>query len=105
LFPYARQVNCLTYPERYLVEAFRVLVFGAMVNPMPEAVYQAFWDTATWGVAARRRIFEGWLSLVIVSIDDFNFVITLNPDYLIAYNEAVEGGEVSIDAPCPCLSF
>jgi len=105
VFPYNRQVNCLTNPERYLVEAFRVLVFGVMVNPMPEAVYDAFWATATWGESLRREVFEEAFSLVMVTIDDVGFVVTLNPDWFIAYNEAVEEGEVSITDPCPCDAF
>jgi len=105
VFPYDRQVNCLTNPERYLVEAFRVLVFGALVNPMPQAVYDAFWTTATWGEALRRGAFENAFSLVMVTIDDVGFVVTLNPEWFVAYNEAVEEGELSITDPCPCDSF
>lgn len=105
MFPYVRQVNCLTYPERYLVEAFRVLVFGVLVNPMPLAVYEAFWATAAWGEELRRAAFEEWFSLVIVTIDDVGFVQTLNPEWFVGYNEAVEADEAPIDLPCPCNSF
>jgi len=105
VFPYVRQVNCLPNPERYLVEAFRVLVFGIMVNPMPQTVYDAFWATALWGELLRREVFENAFSLVMVSIDDVAFVMTLNPEWFIAYNEAVEEGELSITDPCPCDEF
>jgi hypothetical protein len=102
---YLRQVNCLTQPERSLVELFRVLVFGILVNPLPEAVYNAAWATATWGAEIRREIFEAQFQIVIVTIDDLGFAVTLIPEWFVAYNEAVEEGEVSITASCPCDSF
>lgn len=105
VFPWTRQVNCLTQPERSLVEAFRVLVFGVLVNPMPEAVYNAFWSTATWGAEIRRERFEAAFQLVIIQIDDVGFVITLIPEWFIAYNEAVEAGEAPITDPCPVISW
>lgn len=100
-----RQVNCYQNPERYLIEAFRVLVFGVLVNPMPLAVYDAFWATATYAVDERRAGFEAAFSLVNVYIDEVGFVVTLDPEWFVAYNEAVEAGEAPIDAPCPCDSF
>lgn len=100
-----RQVNCLPNPERYLVEAFRVLVFGFLVNPMPKAVYDAFWDTATWGVSARREAFEASFQLIIVPIDDIDFIMTLYPGWFVEYNAIVEAGDAPIDAPCPCDAY
>jgi len=82
-----------------------VLVFGVLVNPMPEAVYSAFWATATWGEALRREVFENAFSLVMVTINDVGFVVTLNPEWFVAYNEAVEAGEAPITTPCPCDGF
>jgi hypothetical protein len=102
---YLRQVNCLTQPERSLVELFRVLVFGVLVNPMPETVYNAVWATATWGADVRRGVFEGAFSVVMVTIDDAGFAVTLNPEWFVAYNEAVEAGDAPITDPCPCDSF
>jgi hypothetical protein len=102
---FARQVNCLTQPERSIVEVFRVLVFGLLVNPCPKPVYDALWSTASWGQGIRREAFEGWFSLVIVTIDEIEFVMTLFPSWFIAYNEAVEDGVVVITDPCPCDSF
>jgi hypothetical protein len=102
---YLRQVNCYQNPERYLVEAFRVLVFGILVNPMPKAVYDAFWSTATFSVDERREAFEGVFELTYLQIDELELVVTLNPQWFVDYNEAVEAGEAPIDAPCPCLSY
>ena len=102
---YLRQVNCLTQPERSLVEVFRVLVFGLLVNPCPKPLYDALWSTATWGTDIRREVFEEAFSLIIVTIDDIEFVMTLNPQWFIAYNEAVEAGEAPITGGCPCNSF
>lgn len=102
---FLRQVNCLTSPERELTEAFRVLVFGIMVNPMPKAVYDAFWAFATWAPELRRDIYEAAFRLTIVTIGEFEFVITLNPQWFIDYNEAVEAGEAPITDPCPCDDF
>lgn len=102
---YERQVNCLPNPERSLVEAFRVLVFGLLVNPMPLVVYDAFWLTASWGEGVRRDEFEAAFSLIIVTIDEIGFVVTLIPEWFIAYNEAIEDGEASVLAPCPCDAF
>mgnify|MGYP006380929861 CR=1 FL=1 len=102
---YERQVNCLTQPERSIVEVFRVLVFGLMVNPCPKSIYDTLWSTATWGIEQRKEVFERAFELVIVTIDDFEFVVTLLPLWFIAYNEAVEAGEVVITDPCPCVDF
>jgi hypothetical protein len=102
---YLYQVNCYQNPERYLLEAFRVLVFGILVNPMPKAVYDAFWATATFAAAERREWFEAVFSLTYLQIDDVEFVITLDPTWFVAYNEAVEAGDAPIDAPCPCTTF
>ena len=102
---YLRQVNCLTQPERSIVEVFRVLVFGLLVNPCPKVVYDALWATASWGEEIRREVFEVAFSLTIVTIGEFEFVMTLNPSWFIAYNEAVEAGEAPITDPCPCDSF
>jgi hypothetical protein len=98
-------VNCLTNPERQLVEAFRVLVFGALVNPMPKVVYDAFWATASWGGGIRREEFEAAFQLVMVSIDEVEFIMTLNPQWFIDYNAAVEAGDAPINDPCPCNAF
>lgn len=102
---FLRQVNCLPHPERDIVEAFRVLVFGIMVNPMPKSVYDAFWLAATWGVELRKAEFEACFALIIFQIDEIGFVMTLNPGWFIAYNEAVEAGDVSIVAPCPSVVY
>lgn len=102
---YLRQVNCLPSPERDLVEAFRVLVFGVLVNPMPGVVYEALWATATWGASVRREVFEGAFSIVIVPIDEVDFAITLNPGWFVGYNAAVEAGEAPVSDPCPCDAF
>lgn len=102
---YLRQVNCYQQPERSLVEAFRLLVSGVMVNPLPIAVYEGLWSLATYAVAERRAGFEAAFSLVNVYIDDVGFVLTLTPEWFIAYNDAVEAGEAPLDAPCPCDSF
>lgn len=102
---YLRQVNCLTQPERSIVEAFRLLVFGVLVNPMPGIVYDAFWAAAAWGESVRRDAFESAFGLVMISIDDVAFVITLHPDWFVAYNAAVEAGEAPVAAGCPCDSF
>lgn len=102
-FVYLRQVNCMTSPERELVEVFRVLVFGALVNPCPRAVYDALWSTAIWGADIRREVFENAFGLVNLQIDGFDFVITLMPDWFVAYNEAVEAGDAPIDEPCPII--
>ena len=87
------------------MEVFRVLVFGLLVNPCPKPVYDALWDTATWGKDERKAVFEHAFELVIVSIDEFEFVMTLLPVWFIEYNEAVEAGEVVITDPCPCFAF
>jgi hypothetical protein len=87
------------------VEAFRVLVFGIMVNPMPKAIFDAFWATASWGEGIRRLEFEFSFRLIIISIDEIEFVMTLIPEWFIEYNEAVEAGDVSITGPCPCDDF
>jgi len=76
-----------------------------LVNPMPEAVYDAVWATATWAVDARRELFELEFQIVMVTIDDLGFAMTLIPEWFVAYNEAVEAGEAPILAPCPCDSF
>lgn len=102
---YERQVNCLTHPERDLVEAFRVLVFGILVNPMPQVAYDVFWATAAWGEDIRRDVFEDAFAIVMVTIDDIGFAVTLIPEWFVAYNAAVEEGDVSITAPCPCDAF
>jgi hypothetical protein len=102
---YLRQINCYQQPERSLVEVFRVLVFGILVNPCPKAVYEALWATATYAADERREWFEGVFELTNLQIDGFDFVVTLNPTWFVAYNEAVEAGEAPIDAPCPCDSF
>lgn len=102
---FARQVNCLTQPERSIVEVFRVLVFGLLVNPCPKPVYDALWATATWGEDIRRKVFEDAFGLIMVTIEEFEFVMTLNPMWFIEYNEAVEAGEVVITAGCPSDSF
>lgn len=102
---FERQVSCLTQPEKYLVEAFRVLVFGALVNPMPLAVYEAFWATAAWGTDLRRTEFELAFSLVIVSIDELSLVQTLVPEWFVDYNAAVEDGEASTSAVCRAATF
>lgn len=102
---FTRQVNCLTQPERSIVEVFRVLVFGLLVNPCPKPVYDALWATATWGQEIRQEIFEGVFGLIMVTIGEFEFVMTLNPQWFIEYNEAVDDGEVGITDPCPCDSF
>lgn len=102
---YLRQVNCYQQPERSLVEAFRLLVFGALVNPMPKAVYDAFWATATYAVDERRGWFEGVFDLTYLQIDEIEFVVTLNPGWFIDYNTAVEAGEAPVSFPCPCNSF
>jgi len=80
-------------------------VFGVLVNPMPEAVYSAFWATAAWGEALRRDVFENAFSIVMISIDELSFAITLNPEWFVAYNAAVEAGEAPITNPCPCDEF
>jgi len=102
---YARQVNCLTQPERSLVELFRVLVFGALVNPMPRTVYDLAWSTAAWGVDERRAVFEAAFQLVMVTIDEVGLVVTLIPDWFVAYNAAVEDGDVSVTGLCPCDEY
>jgi hypothetical protein len=102
---YLRLVNCLPDPERSLVEVFRVLVFGVLVNPCPRAVYDTLWSTASWGEDVRRETFEAAFQIVIVSIDEVEFAVTLIPSWFVAYNEAVEDGDVSITASCPCDSF
>jgi len=103
--PYLYQVNCYQEPERSLLEAFRVLVFGVLVNPMPRVIYDAFWSSATYAVDERREWFEGVFSLAYILIDDIELVITLTPEWFVAYNDAVEAGAAPIDAPCPCDSF
>jgi len=103
--PFLYQVNCYQNPERYLLEAFRVLVFGVLVNPMPKAVYDAFWATATYAATERQEWFEGVFQLTNLQIDGVDFIITLQPDWFVAYNEAVERGEAPISASCPCDSF
>jgi hypothetical protein len=95
----------LPQPERSLVEVFRVLVFGLLVNPCPVAVYDALWATASWGEEIRRVAFEASFAIIMISIDGFDFAVTLIPEWFVAYNEAVEDGEVSITASCPCDSF
>lgn len=105
MFPYARQVNCLTHPERDIVEAFRVLVFGVLVNPMPGDIYEAFWASATWGTTQRREVFEEAFAITMVTIDEIAFAVTLLPLWFVNYNEAVEAGDVSITVPCPCNAF
>ena len=102
---FLRQVNCLTQPERSIVEVFRVLVFGLLVNPCPKPVYDALWDTATWGTDLRKEAFETVFGLIIVTIGDFEFVMTLNPTWFIEYNEAVEDGDAPITADCPTVSL
>ncbi len=102
---YLRQVNCYQQPERSLVEAFRLLVFGVLVNPMPGVVYDAFWAAATYAVEERKACFEAAFVLAHVHIEDIEFVVTLDPGWFVSYNAAVEAGEAPIDAPCPCDSF
>lgn len=102
---FVRQVNCLTNPERAIVEAFRVLVFGALVNPMPKAVYDSFWSTATWGADQRREAFEASFPVIIVTIDGVDLVLTLIPEWFVSYNEAVEAGHAPVLDPCPCDGF
>jgi len=96
-------VNGLTNPERTLVEAFRVLVFGLLVNPMPQVVYDAIWSTAVWGTEIRKENFESAFAIVIVTIDDVGFAMTLIPEWFVAYNDAVEAGDAPIDAPNPFI--
>jgi len=98
-------VNCYQQPERSLVEVFRVLVFGLLVNPCPKAVYDALWSTSTYATTRRREWFESVFELTNLQIDGVDFVVTLNPGWFVAYNEAVEAGEAPVDAPCPCNSF
>jgi hypothetical protein len=102
---FVRQVNCLTSPERAIVEAFRVLVFGALVNPMPRVIYDLFWSTATWAVDQRRASFEASFPVIIVTIDGVELVLTRIPDWFIAYNDAVESGDAPVLDPCPCDGF
>lgn len=102
---YLRMVNCYQNPERTLIEAFRVLVFGSLVNPMPKAVYDGAWATATYAADTRREWFEGVFQLAYLQIDEVEFVITLSPEWFVDYNAAVEAGEAPISLPCPCDSF
>lgn len=102
---YARVVPCYQEPEKSLLEAFRLLVFGSMVNPMPKPVYDLLWEGATHAATERREWFEGVFGLINVPIDDFEFVLTLYPEWFIGYNEAVESGEVSPLSSCPCADF
>lgn len=102
---FLRQVNCLTTPERQIVEAFRVLVFGSILNPMPLTVYEGLWSLATWGVEARRTEFEQAFSIITFYVDDVGFVTSTNPGWFVAYNTAVEVGEAPILDQCPCSSF
>lgn len=98
-------MNCLTDPERTIVELFRVSVFGVLVNPVPGVVYDAAWSTATWGVDVRRQAFESAFAIVIVSIDTVDFAVTLLPLWFVAYNAAVENGSAPLQLPCPCDGF
>jgi hypothetical protein len=76
-----------------------------MVNPMPKVIYDAFWAMATYAPELRRESFEASFQLIMVSIDEIEFVMTLIPEWFIAYNEAVEGGLAPISDPCPCDDF
>lgn len=105
MYPYERVVNCYQQPERSLIEALRLLVFGVLVNPMPAAIYDLAWSTPGIAGDERKAWFESAFDLIYLPIGDDEFVVTLNPAWFVAYNEAVEAGEVSITAPCPCLSF
>ena len=80
-------------------------MFGILVNPMPKAVYDAFWSTATYAVSERTLWFETSFSLQTILIDGAEFVVTLNPEWFVQYNEAVEAGEAPVLFPCPCDSF
>lgn len=105
MYPYVRIVNCYQQPERSLIEGFRLLVFGIMVNPMPKPIYDALWGLATYAVDERRAWFEAAFDLINLPIGDDEFIVTLNPGWFIGYNDAVEAGEAPLDAPCPCDSF
>jgi len=87
------------------MEAFRLLVFGVLVNPMPRVIYDAFWSAATYSVDERREWFEGTWQLTYLQIDGVDLVVTLMPEWFVAYNTAVEAGEAPVNAPCPCDSF
>jgi len=92
-------------PERFIIEAFRVLVFGELVNPMPKAVYDALWSGAAFEADTRRVWFENAFPVLNLPIGDFEFVLTMVPEWFIAYNDAVEAGEAPVLFPCPCNDF
>lgn len=102
---YLRQVNCLTSPERELVEAFRLSVPGNPAAVLFESMYDAFWVFATWGEALRREAFEASFQLVHLEVDGVGIVFTAIPDWFRDYNAAVEAGEAPIMTPCPCIVY
>lgn len=102
---FLRQVNCLPAPERAIVEAFRVLVFGVLVNPMPAAVYEAIWSSATWGADERRAVFEPAFDIIYLQIGGYDFYVTLQVNWFVEYNAAVEDDSAPLLYPCPCTLF
>lgn len=103
--PFLRQVNCLPTPERAIVEAFRVSVFGALVNPIPAAIYETLWSGAVWGEDVRRSLFEQAFDIIYLQIDGYGFYSTLQVSWFVEYNGAVESGDAPLLYPCPCTSF
>jgi len=102
---YERQINCLTEPERSLVELFRLTFAATPPYTLPEAVYDLFWLVAGDAADVRKAVFETEFSIVMVSIGEIGFVSALNWAWFEGYNYAVLSGAVSITAPCPCISF
>jgi len=102
---YERQINCLTEPERSLVELFRLTFAATPPYTIPAAVYDVAWLAATWGEDARRAVFEDAFSLTMFDIGGVGFVSSLNWGWFEDYNYAVISGAVSITAECPCTSF
>lgn len=72
---------------------------------MPKVIYDALWSTATWGAEVRQADFEAAFSLIMLSIDEIEFVTTLNWSWFVAYDAAVEAGDAPLAEPCPCDSF
>lgn len=102
---FERQVNCMSEPERSIVNLLSLAGATVPAWTIPSSVYDAFWSTATWGEGIRRVELEAAFTLILTTIDDVGFVTCLNTAWMSAYRWSVLNGETSITAECPCNRF
>lgn len=100
---FLRQVNCLTQPERSLVEAYRVVTDATLTEPLPRSLWDALWSVAWWGRDVREAEFKATFDISLISIGEFDFYLTALHPWFRAYDLAVRGGEAPLVSPCPMV--